>query len=317
MLKQLLFVFRFAGAYFRRSRFVPKAVPYLIIETTNFCDARCVICANVLMKRPREHLDMAIFKKVVDEFIAWGGSVIAFNTTIGEPLLDPYLLERARYVKKFPQVYSLGFITNLQWLHKLDMDEFFNSGINWLGISTVLSGRDKYLEFFGVDRYEQVKRNIVVIIEENKKRGKRINITFAVKPTNEGVNAAIKHPDFRMISSLANIDLATQLKRHDIYVDDWIGKVKIPSYLKKRPLYPRAFRPCALLYTGITLFSNSSIGACPCRDFEADSELILGNAGKAGLKELWASGKLAHIRRDWRRNNKIPDICRRCSHYVY
>ena len=287
------------------------------IETTNLCDARCVFCANKLMRRPREHLDMSIFRKVVDEFIAWGGSEIDFNTTIGESLLDPYLLERARYIKKFPQIKSLGFVTNLQWLHKFDMDEFFNSGINWLVISTVLSGREKYLEFFGVDRYEQAIKNITGIIEENKKRGGYISIKFSIKPTNEPVDDMIRHPDFRMISSLANIDLAKLVKDQGSYVDDWIGAVRLPAYLKKRPLYPRLFRPCALLYGGLIVFSNGNVGACPCRDFEADSELILGNAKEATLKELWTSDKLASIRSGWRRANKIPAICKRCVHYVY
>lgn len=164
----LSFTVRFVKSYFKKGRFTPKEVPRLSIETTNVCDARCVFCANTVMKRPREHLDMSIFRKVVDEFIAIGGSHIDFNTVIGEPLLDPYLLERARYVRQFSQVESLGFVTNLQWLHKFDLDEFFNSGINWLGISTVLSGRDKYLEFFGVDRYEQTLKNILRLLRKIK-----------------------------------------------------------------------------------------------------------------------------------------------------
>lgn len=287
------------------------------IETTNLCDARCVFCANKLMRRPREHLDMSIFRKVVDEFIAWGGSEIDFNTTIGESLLDPYLLERARYIKKFPQIKSLGFVTNLQWLHKFDMDEFFNSGINWLVISTVLSGREKYLEFFGVDRYEQTLKNILTLIEENKKRGNKMVLRFSIKPTNESVEDVIVHPDFKMISSLLTQDISSMVKNQSLYVDDWLGCVNLPSFLKKRPLYPRAFRPCGLLYTGLILFSNGNIGACSCRDFEADSDLILGNIRQVTLKEAWNAEKLAGIRYNWRRNNKIPDICKRCTHYLY
>lgn len=262
-------------------------------------------------------MDMSIFKKVVDEFVALGGFELDFNTSIGEPLLDPYLLERARYVKQFPQIKSLGFVTNLQWLHKFDMDEFFNSGINWVAISTVLSGREKYLEFFGVDRYVQTVKNIIGIIEENNKRGICINIMLSIKPTNEPVDDVIKHPDFRMINSLVTVNLVNQIKNQSFYADDWVGTVRLPSYLKRRPLYPRFFRPCAFFYGGLMLFSNGNIGVCLCRDFEANSELILGNAREATLKELWTSNKLAHIRSDWRRINKIPDICRHCAHYVY
>jgi len=292
-------------------------MPRLSIETTNLCDARCAFCANAVMRRPREHLDMSIFRKVVDEFLALGGVVIDFNTVIGEPLLDPYLLERARYIKQFPQIRSLGFVTNLQWLHKLDMDDFFNSGINWLGISTALSGREKYLEFFGVDRYIQTLTNLIRLIEEKKRRGSNIFLGISIKPTSEPPGDVARHPDYKMISSLFIQGLVGRLGLHSPYADDWLGSVQLPSYIKKRPLYPRAFRPCGMFYTGLILFSNGNIGVCACRDFEANSELILGNAKNTTLKEAWNGAKLAAIRSDWRRRNKVPDICRRCRNYLY
>lgn len=269
------------------------------------------------MKRPREYLDLSIFKKVVDEFIALGGVDIDFNTIVGEPLLDPYLLERARYVRQFPQVKSLGFITNLQWLHKFDMDEFFNSGIDWLAVSTALSGSDKYFEFFGVDRYEQTLKNLTRLIEENKKRGNRMKVGIGIKPTNESFSDVLSHPDYKRIKSFLNQGLITVIRREGLYVDDWLGCVKLPSYLKRRPLYPRVFRPCGLLYGGLIIFPNGNIGACSCRDFEANSELVLGNAKNTTLKEAWEGKRLAAIRSDWRKRNKIPDICKHCRHYVY
>jgi radical SAM protein with 4Fe4S-binding SPASM domain len=260
---------------------------------------------------------MSIFKKVVDEFVGMGGQEIDFNTTIGEPLLDPYLLERGRYVKQFPQFKTLGFVTNLQWLHKFNMDEFFAAGFTWLGISTTLSGPEKYLEFFGVDRYEQTLKNILWLFKENNKRKNKISLLLPVKPTDETVDAVINHPDFKMISSVAGYDLAEVVKNQSFFCDDWSGAVKLSPYLKKRPLYPRAFRLCRILYTSLIIFSNGNIGCCSCRDFEADSELILGNAREATLKEIWQGKKIYRIRNDWRKRNKIPAICKSCSHYLY
>jgi len=271
----------------------------------------------MVMKRKREHLDMALFKKAVDEFVAIGGTAIDFNATIGEPLLDPHLLERAGYVKQFLQVKSLGFVTNLQWLHKFDMDEFFNSGISWLGISTVLLGRQKYFEFFGVDRYEQAMENLLRLIHENKKRGNKIVLLFTIKPMGESISDVLNYPDFKMISSSVDFNLVKAVKNQSFYVDDWGGAVKLPPYLKRRPLYPRMFRPCILLYAGLILFPNGNIGVCPCRDFEANSSLILGNIKGTTLKEVWTGEKPARLRFNWRRINIIPNICKYCSQYVY
>ena len=314
---RLFFVVRFVKTYFAKGRFTPREIPRLSIETTNLCDAQCGFCANKFMQRPREYLDMPIFKKAVDEFVGIGGQEIDFNATIGDPLLDPHLLERARYVKQFPQIKSLGFVTNLQWLHKFNMDEFFAAGFTWVGISTVLSGQQKYLEFFGVDRYEQTVSNILELLKENNKRKNKISLVLSIKPTNETVGAVINHPDFKMVSSAAGYDLAEVVKNQSFFCDDWSGAVRLPPYFKKRPLYPRAFRPCSLLYETLIIFSNGNIGCCSCRDFEADSELILGNAKETTLKEIWQGKKIYRIRDDWRRKNKVPGICKSCGHYLY
>lgn len=311
------FLPRFIGGYFCRTRFIPRQIPRLSIETTNFCDCRCVFCANKLMRRKREHLDMALFKKAIDEFAAWGVGDIDFNSTIGEPLLDPYLLERARYVRSFEQNKILGFVTNLQWLQKFDLAEFFDSGITWLCLSITLSGRQKYKEFFGVDRYDTVLENMVKLIKENKRRLNPMVIHLSLKPTNEDTEAILGHPDLKMIASLLNRDIEKLARERTRYVDDWTGAVKLPAYLEKRPRYPRFFRPCALFYAGLMLFSNGRIGVCHCRDYEADSALILGNIKDNSIKSLWESGQLKRLRLNWRVKNMVPDICNRCDHYVY
>ena len=311
------FFIRMIKAYLSKGRFIPNQAPHLSIETTNLCDAKCVFCANSITQRPRIHLDMSVFKKVVQEFVALGGINIDFNATIGEPLLDPNLLERARYAKQFSQFASLGFVTNLQWLHKFDIDEFFAAGFTWLGISTVLSGREKYREFFGVDRYLESLKNILLLMEKNNQQKNKIILRFSLKPTNEPLGAVINHPDFKLVSSLVDYDLVQAVRNDGFFCDDWIGAVKLPSYLKRRPLYPRLWRPCRVLYSGLIVFSNGNIGACPCRDFEANSELILGNAKEMNLKDAWEGEKIKRIRLEWRRRNKIPEICKHCAHYLY
>lgn len=315
--KGLSFLRRYVTGYFRKGRFTAPDKPRVSIETTNICNAKCVFCANPIMKRQKEPLATEKFKKAVDEFISMGGTDIDFNVTIGDPLLDPMLLERARYVRSFPQVRQLGFVTTLQWLHRWKMDEFFESGLDWLSISITLSGREKYKEFFGVDKYDRTLKNLLMLIEENKKRGEKITYGICIKPTDEPIEQIINHPDFKLIDSLVEQDLVSTLQLEGFYVDDWLGTVKLPAYLKKRPLYPRPFRPCQLLYSGLMIYSNGNVGACACRDFEASSELILGNVANQSLAEMWKGEKLASIRSDWLTKNRVPDICKSCRHYLY
>lgn len=311
------FSVNYVRRYFAKGRFTPAAQPRLSLETTNICNAKCVFCANPVMQRSKQPLGMEQFKKAVDEFVAMGGKVIDFNVTIGDPLLDPLLLERARYVSRYPQFASLGFVTTLQWLHRFNIDEFFASGINWLAISTSLSGRQSYREFFGVDKYEQMLKNLVTLLTENRQRDNKIGVMINIKPTNESVEQVLNHPDFHMVQQLYDGNLTASVHNRGYYVDDWIGAVTLPPYLKKRPLIPRAFRPCHMLYSNLIVYSNGNVGACNCRDFEASSELILGHVTKDSLEELWSSEKLAELRSNWRRLNKVPEICQSCRHYIY
>jgi radical SAM protein with 4Fe4S-binding SPASM domain len=314
-------VVRFSLNYVRRSfdrkRFNPPAIPAMSFETTNLCNAKCVFCANPVMKRPKLPLSMDLFKKAVDEFASMGGVNIDFNVTIGDPLLDKSLLERARYVKQYPQFKSNGFVTTLQWLHLFDLDEFFNSGFTWVSVSTILTGREKYREFFGVDKYDQMLKNLVLLLKENKKRGSPMYVGVDVKPNDETPEEIMQHADYCMVKELSSENLDARLRSRGYYVDDWIGSVKLPSFLKKRPLYPRFYRPCQLLYKGLMVYSNGNVGACSCRDFEASSELILGNLAENGVQELWQGQKLTDIRTNWLKKNKVPTICQSCRHYLY
>lgn len=315
--KALRFALRYAAGFVERGRFSPAPTPRISIETTNICNARCVFCANGVMQRRKEPLSMERFRSVVDQFAAMGGRDIDFNVTIGDPLLDPHLLERARYVRGFPQFTNLGFVTTLQWLHRFDLDEFFDAGFTWISVSTTLSGRDKYLEFFGVDKYEPMLDNLTRLLRENRRRGGPLHIDVSIKPTNEPLSAIVAHPDLAMVSGLAGEDLGAKVRAQGFYVDDWLGAVQLPPYLKKRPLYPRAFRPCRLLYAGLMVYSNGRVGACSCRDFEASSELILGHVDDRPLAAMWSGSTIARLRSAWRRRNEVPEICRSCRHYLY
>jgi hypothetical protein len=244
-----------------------------------------------------------------------GSTDLDMFVTIGDPLLDPHLLERARYIRQFSQVRDMGFNTTLQWLHLFDLEEFFSSGFTWIAVSTTLSGPESYRKFFGVDKYDQMLTNLLTLLKENKRRGNSLDVQIGIKPTPEARADILRHPDFRLVQSLTDQRLADQVLREDFFVCDWGGTVKLPSYLRQLPLWPRAQRPCYRLYQGLMLFSNGKVGARARRDFEASSELILGSVQQDSLAEMWNGEKLQQIRSDWLTGKSIPDVCRNCRSY--
>lgn len=309
------FSLRYVFSPLRPGQWSPRVAPEISIENTSVCNSRCVFCPNGIMQRPRKAMNMDVFKKAVDEAIQMGSRDIDFFVTIGDPLLDPQLLERARYVKANQQVQDMGFNTTLQWLHLFDLDEFFRCGFTWVTVSTTLSGREEYRSFFGVDKYDQMLANLVALLKENNRRGNPMIVEIGIKPTPEPRENILNHPDFQFVQSLTHQDLAAVVKREDFFVCDWGGSVQLPSYLRPLPLWPREHRPCFRLFRGMMLFSNGKVGACACRDFEATSELILGSVGERSLPEMWNGQQLAQIRSDWRTGKKIPGVCQKCRSY--
>jgi MoaA/NifB/PqqE/SkfB family radical SAM enzyme len=310
------FARQYTTGFFAKGRFTPREFPNLSIETTNVCNSDCVFCANSVMTRKKMAMNMSLFKSIVDDFASSGGHSIDLSVTIGDPLLDKKIIERGRYIRSFPQFKNLGFITTLQWLHKHDIREFVDV-FTWVGVSITLSGRQSYKDFFGVDKYDQAIANLRHLLSLIKDEKRNFAVQIALKLTDQNEEEIINHPDFIEINNLLGGGLEDQVRNRLFFVDDWQGAVKLPAYLKKRPLYPRAFRPCAMLYGNMMVYSNGKVSACQCRDFDANSDLILGEAGQTGIMKLWNGDKLNSIRRNWRWKNKVPNICKTCRHYLY
>jgi radical SAM protein with 4Fe4S-binding SPASM domain len=267
------------------------------------------------MQRPRQAMPMESFRHVVRQAQRMGVDTIEFNVMIGDPLLDPDFLERATYIRSFPQVKEVGFTTTLQWLHKFDINEFFRCHFSWISVSTTLSGRQSYRGFFGVDKYDQMLANLALLLQRNNQCDRRIGVTIDIKPTPERAREICSHSDFRHIQSLTSQDLTKLVRSQEFYVGDWGGAVQVPGYLKLRPTPLPGSRPCRRLYGGLMVFSNGKVGACNCRDFEASSELILGTLHDDSLDSMWRSQRLADIREGWEQAGRIPAVCRSCRHY--
>ncbi|HEY2469364.1 MAG TPA: radical SAM/SPASM domain-containing protein [Terracidiphilus sp.] len=279
------------------------------------CNSRCVFCPNGIMQRPRQAMTMEVFRTAVDEAIQMGANDINFSVMIGDPLLDPLLLERAAYLREFPQVTDTGFTTTLQWLHRFNLDEFFDCGFNWITVSTTLSGPEPYKAFFGVDKYEQMLSNLIALLTENNRRNRPIKIELSIKPTPESRKSILNHPDFLQTETLIDQDIRAYVNREDFFVMDWGGAIQPPSYLRLFPLWPRKRRPCGRLLRNLMIYSNGKVGACNCVDFEASSELILGNLSEKSLQEMWRGQHLAKLRSDWRDGKRIPSVCQTCRMY--
>ena len=59
--------------------------PEIRFEVTNICNAKCIMCPREKMKRPQGVLDMALYKRVLDEAVCAGANQVSLEN-YGEPL---------------------------------------------------------------------------------------------------------------------------------------------------------------------------------------------------------------------------------------
>lgn len=82
-----------------------------------------------------------------------------------------------------------------------------------------------------------------------------------------------------------------------------------------RPQSKLEREPCYWFYDGPIVFVDGNVGLCGYRDFNADSELIIGNILQHSLLDLWQSKTTDKLRQQfW--NGDFPGICKKCTTYA-
>ena len=88
-----------------RDRAIPDRFDFVILGTTGTCNASCVHCPTNKLQTanaPRAPMPMPLFRKIIDEIAESGMPVarqLAFGL-FGDALLDPHVIERARYARE-------------------------------------------------------------------------------------------------------------------------------------------------------------------------------------------------------------------------
>ena len=110
---------------------------YLSIQTTSLCNASCVFCPYKDIKDlfPHKIMDMALYKKIIDECSNYKSVERIIPYMNNEPLTDPYLIERINYAKEKVPRASVHILTNGLLLTEEMSGKLISSKLDWIGIS--------------------------------------------------------------------------------------------------------------------------------------------------------------------------------------
>jgi hypothetical protein len=290
------------------------SMPTISIETTNICNANCVFCAYQYQERATGTMSMDLFKKVVNEFAEVGGSVVGLTPTVGDPLVDRFIIDRIRYARGVPGITTVGMHSNMISLERFGAETLVHSGLTMLVVSTSGFDPEMYQRVYRSKEYPRMLRNVLAFARANNAAGKPVDFSVDLRvdrPASE-VRAS---EDFQAVAELIGPDHIDIKYRYD----NFAGKIKqgdLPGNMRLKPLHsirtPR-ISPCAELYSGPMIYWDGRVGACGCCDVDA-SELIIGDANTTHIADIWLGEEIKKLRREFLTPNVRP-LCAACSLY--
>ena len=135
----------------------------LHFEPTGICNATCVFCTYASeenRKLPKKPMPMDLYHKIINEAKDLAPITEIAFAGLGEPLLDPHIIERITYAKKARPEWRLEMYTNGVYLYPAVVDALKSAGLDILVISLNAVSAAQHRSIMGlVDKFDRVCRH--------------------------------------------------------------------------------------------------------------------------------------------------------------
>jgi len=187
----------------KRSIRLPHPIS-LMIELTNHCQLKCMICAREHrygQEMDKGHMKFEQFKKLIDENHVYLDRIGL--TGLGETLLYPHIIEAVRYIRAKNKGISVFISTNAYQANAAQIVAQIADDIDTLQIS--LDGIGSVFEGIRLkSNYNKYYNNLKAIVKHG--RGRRMTVKF---------NMVVFKQNYHQMSEVVN--LASQLGVQEIY----------------------------------------------------------------------------------------------------
>jgi pyruvate-formate lyase-activating enzyme len=273
------------------------------VELTNHCNLRCIMCPNPSLKRQKGYMGDHLFEKIIREISEESGFLL-MPQGLGESLLH----------KRFPQMITYASESGIRPIVVLSNGMLLNQD----NLSAILDSSDiLILTIDGVnaETYESIrigaklKRIIDNVQNFIELRGshKRPSLVLRIIDMKETRNEIEAFKTF-WSAKIRKTDIV-----HVAGYNDWAGQVVAHH---GQELFPSDRRrgPCRMLWKNLSVLHDSRVSAC-C--YDAEGELIVGQAGHQTIQEIWNGEPLRkmrelHVNRQF---DEIP-LCSRCKSWL-
>lgn len=290
----------------KKAKKLSELVPGEIhIETTNSCNARCLMCPRSVGKtRPTGTMEMDFFYKIIENCEKIGKKEI-FLSLFGEPLVDPYFFQRLEYVKK--RGFKVSFSTNGSLLDKEKAKKLIDLKCDKVTFSIDGFSPQVYESIrVGLSR-DEVYNNVNYLLglkESLKSDLPKIDILWILMDkNNEEVKKFLNY--WRSRAGIENVLIAS--------LRNWAGildKERIGNFgeLSKKNIWKP---PCNQLWIGLSILWDGRVAMC-CDD-TAEARIIIGDLKHQTIEDVWQGEILKNLRKEHLegKQNDIS-VCKDC-----
>ena len=278
---------------------------YIMIQTTSYCNANCVICpyGSLVKKQPQGLMDSRTYKKIIDEASNYDVKRILLYL-MNEPLMDKDIVSKINYATEKNPNAVIHIVSNGSLLNKKLSMDLINSKLDYIEFSVLANRTETYRKTMHLD-FDKTIKGILNFIKmagiQNKGHG-YININITRTP-----GLLCDEEKDEMINFWKNIGI-----RNINYFDMPINRAGNVSFLPK--VKHDFIHGCDSVWANemIHILYNGDIILC-CMDWKR--EVVLGNVKTQSIYEIWNGRKYSKIRRMV--NGKIEGppnfICKRCE----
>ena len=262
--------------------------PVVRLETTNACNARCVICPHHEMRRPITTMDQGLYTRLIDECAAAGCRELHLHN-FGEPLLDRRLEDRIAYAKGLG-IRKVKIFCNGSLLTADRGRRLIEAGLDEIKVSFDGATREEFERIRTPLKFDAVVENLFEFVKLRDAARSKLKIRVACCSTT---------------------DKAATMQFLEHVVDDF-SFGKLHNWGGQRDRKHGIRKPCSRLWRTFTVLANGDVSLC-CLDY--DGQRILGRLDdRHSIRDVWNGPSYREVRRTHRtaRQSEIP-LCANCT----
>ena len=311
------------------------------IETTNYCNMKCVFCARTIyMQRKNIWINDDLFEKMLDKiqvykddnlnnFWSWLEKDAKFDPKevsengfyfsvvsrclilhgYGEPFLDRYLIKRLEACKKrnIPVYFSCTPAT----MTVEKVVKAMEAGLTVLKFSLDAMDDDNIKSIRGRKaNYDESIKKILKLLEIKKERGFKTLMVPCMIAINNNEKSKKMHESF--INFWKDKDVYAYIKSQD---NRWLFEQN--KKLKNKSHYAQQY--CEFPWISATIMAEGNV--VPCTQI-SNNEIVLGNVNENSLEDIWNGEKYQklrtmHITGKFPKGHKCSEKCDQVKLFEY